>query len=86
MKNFFTVFFAFIQYAVLPLLHLYFCYLAYLEGPFWKVLVTFTFPVISEAYWLVVIWHAAGDVTMLHILFFCSDRPLGPVPFYPALS
>lgn len=72
MKKFFTVFFAFIQYAVLPLLHLYFCYLAYLEGPFWKVLVTFTFPVISEAYWLVVIWHAAGGVTMLHILVFAA--------------
>ena len=47
--------------------HLYCCYLAYVVGPFWKVVVTFFAPVLAESYWFVFVWQNAGGMTWFNL-------------------
>ena len=51
------------------LLHLFFCYFAYLSGSFLSVLLTFSLPVLSEIYWLIDAYRAVGFF-WLHYIFF----------------
>ena len=46
-------------------LHLYCCYVAYVIGPFWKVVATFFLPVIADIYWLIISCKIAGGLSVL---------------------
>lgn len=74
MKKFLLVFSQILfvlSYVGIAITHIYCCYIAYMIGPFWKVILTFFFPIISEIYWIVYLWNYSGSIPIIGILIFC---------------